>query len=610
MLEALETANSPFSEQQIVQLRQSLGQLDPAQSAWLSGYLAGRLAGNPQASVLDPSPSAAQLTSEQRVLNVFYASQTGNGEDLAQEFASRAAQAGLAVKSQSLTELKPAGLKKLDHAVFIISTHGEGDPPDDALDLFDYLESARTINLESLQFRVLALGDRSYSQFCEAGRKLEKLLLARGAGTFAERVDCDLDYHAPAEVWSGEVIEYGCRELVREESNAVLEPTTSPVPHLSVVPSTAEWNRKRPFSAMVERVQKITGLESSKDVYHVELSLQDSGLRYEPGDSLGVWAFNDPELVADVLAELAIDPATEVEVEDGVRTIRELLTRHRELTRLSMDTIRTYASQTTEPALTGHLDSLNNEQCKDFIEQRQFIDLVIEYPARLSAQALAELLRPLTPRSYSIASSQAGVDEEVHLTVATRYSDAIGQRRQGVASAYLNHHLQPGDEIGVFLEPNRRFRLPQSRSTPLIMIAAGTGIAPYRAFLQQLEEEGASPQTWLIFGNPHLRTDFLYQREWLRWRKMGLLTRIDGAFSRDYAEKRYVQHVVRERAGEIDEWLTAGAQIYLCGGLAMGREVELALRQGIALNRGLEDEAAGEVVAGLRRDRRLLKDLY
>ncbi|MEE8339754.1 MAG: flavodoxin domain-containing protein [Xanthomonadales bacterium] len=610
MLNALKTENSPFSEQQIVQLRHSLGQLDPGQSAWLSGYLAGRLAGGSPAAVLAAPPSAAQRTGEQGVLNLFYASQTGNGEDLAQGFVSQAARAGLAVKSRSMNELKPALLKKLDYAVFIISTHGEGDPPDDALDLFEYLESARALQLETLRFRVLALGDRSYSLFCEAGRKLEELLLARGAKTFAERVDCDLDYRAPAGLWSAEVIEYGCEELMREESGAVLVPATIPAPHLSVVPSTAEWNRKRPFPAVVERVQKITALESDKDVYHVELSLQESGLRYEPGDSLGVWAVNDPELVAEVLAELAIDPATEVEAGGSVRTIREMLTRHRELTRLSADTIEAYAGQATGQALQGHFASLDNQQRKAFIEQRQFIDLVKEYPARPAAQTLAELLRPLTPRSYSIASSQASVDEEVHLTVATRYSDAIGQQRRGVASAYLNYRLQAGDEIGVFIEPNRRFRLPQDRSTPLILIAAGTGIAPYRAFLQQLEEEGASPQTWLIFGNPHLRTDFLYQREWLRWRKKGLLARIDGAFSRDHAEKRYVQHVVRDRAAEIDEWLNAGAQIYLCGSLAMGREVEQALQQGIARNRGLEDEVAAQVVAGLRRDRRLLKDLY
>jgi sulfite reductase (NADPH) flavoprotein alpha-component len=250
MLSVIKTENSPFSEQQIIQLRQSLGQLDPGQSAWLSGYLAGRLASGSQSEALAPLPVAAQLNGEQGVLHVFYASQTGNGEDLAQGFVSQAAGAGLAVKSRSLNELKPAQLKKLDHAVFIISTHGEGDPPDDALDLFEYLESARAPQLDTLRFRVLALGDRSYSQFCEAGRKLEELLLARGARTFAERVDCDLDYQTQAGQWSAEVIEYGSKELARAESGAVLAPATVPAPHLSVVPSTAEWNRKRPYTTL------------------------------------------------------------------------------------------------------------------------------------------------------------------------------------------------------------------------------------------------------------------------------------------------------------------------------------------------------------------------
>ena len=297
-------------------------------------------------------------------------------------------------------------------------------------------------------------------------------------------------------------------------------------------------------------------------------------------------------------------------MEGNIRTIQELLTQHRELTRLSIDTIEAYAGWTTGLVLRTLFDSLDDEQRKVFMEQRQFVDLVKEYPAQLTARNLAKLLRPLSPRSYSIASSQASVDEEVHLTVATRISNAIGQQRRGVASAYLNYRLQAGDEIGVFIEPNRRFRLPDQRTTPLILIAAGTGIAPYRAFLQQLEEEGAGAQTWLIFGNPNLRTDFLYQREWLRWRKMGLIERIDGAFSRDQENKRYVQQVVTERAAEIDEWLNRGAHIYLCGSLAMGREVEQALLRGIALNRGLVDEEAAEVIADLRRARRLLKDLY
>lgn len=610
MLNALKKTNSPFTEQQITQLQQSVGQLDPVQSAWLSGFMAGRLEGNSNELAITPRASAAPVTGERSVLNVFYASQTGNGEGIAQALVAEARLAELVVRVRSLNELKPSTLKKYEHAVFIISTHGEGDPPDDALDLFEYLESSRATRLESLNFRVLALGDRSYSNFCEAGRKLEELLLARGARIFAEQVECDLEYQDQAGLWSKEVIAHGLKELPQEGSNGELAPASGHAAQLSVVPAASEWNRKRPFSATVERVQKITGLESTRDVYHVEISLQDSGLSYEPGDSLGVWAFNDPALVADVLTELAIDPVTELEVDGGLHTIRDLLTRQRELTRLSMDTIEAYSIQTGGQALKRHFDALDAVQRRAFVEQRQFIDLLKEYPVRLDALELAGLLRPLAPRSYSIASSQSSVGDEAHLTVSTKYSNAIGEQRRGVASGCLNKRLQAGDEIGVFLEPNRRFRLPEDRSAPLILIAAGTGIAPYRAFLQQLDEEGASPETWLIFGNPHMRTDFLYQREWLSWRKKGLLTRIDGAFSRDQAEKRYVQDVVREQAGTIDEWLEKGAHIYLCGGVEMGHEVELALKQGIVDSRGLEEEAAVEFFSSLRRKKRLLKDLY
>jgi sulfite reductase (NADPH) flavoprotein alpha-component len=238
----------------------------------------------------------------------------------------------------------------------------------------------------------------------------------------------------------------------------------------------------------------------------------------------------------------------------------------------------------------------------------------MEYPvaegSRISADDLVNLLRPLAPRSYSIASSQASVDEQVHLTVATLYSNGSGKQRQGVASRFMNHHLAPGDEIHVFPEPNRRFRLPEDRATPLILIGAGTGVAPYRAFLQQLDSEGSAPSTWLIFGNPQLRTDFLYQREWLEWRQRGLLTHIDCAFSRDQQEKRYVQHVLKEHGARLDQWLNQGARIYTCGGLDMGREVELALRDVLCQQRNLSAESAAEFVSELRRQGRLLKDLY
>jgi sulfite reductase (NADPH) flavoprotein alpha-component len=297
-----------------------------------------------------------------------------------------------------------------------------------------------------------------------------------------------------------------------------------------------------------------------------------------------------------------------------VHSAHELLVRHREITRLSADTVLAYAAAAQQQDLQLHFEALEPAARWDFIEQRQFIDLVDEFPplpgAGVSLAGLAGLLRPLAPRSYSIASSRAIVDEEVHLTVATLYSDAIGIERKGVASAFLNHNLQAGDEVGVFLEPNRRFRLPENRQTPIILVAAGTGIAPYRAFLQQLEQEEADTPVWLIFGNPHLRSDFLYQREWLDWRQKGLLQHIDCAFSRDQAEKVYVQHIIRQQGERLEQWLQNGAQIYLCGGLAMGKEVELAVQNVLAERRGLDAAAAAEAFADLRRNGRILKDLY
>ena len=619
MFEALKANNSPFTELQIQQLQTGLGGLDAVQSAWLSGFIAGRLTG--QSAVL-PLPEAVAGAAQGpdrkgKTLHVFFASQTGNGEEIARELGKEAERAGLAVEVQSLSALRPPVLKKLEHAAFVISTHGEGDPPDDALDLFEYLASPRAARLEQLRFRVLALGDRSYSQFCAAGRKLENLLLAQGAGTFAERIECDIDFQSAATAWTTEVVRYGQQNLAPEESPTPASPL-SVASHLSVVPQVARWNRARPFAATVERVQKITGLESPKDVYHVELSLQGSGLEYHPGDALGVWAPNPHGLVDEVLNDLHVDAGEEITLADGHHTAHELLTRHRELTRLSADTIRDYALVAKNADLLSHFEEMDEADRRGFLEQRQFVDLVQEFPARqgahLGLEDVARILRPLAPRSYSIASSPASVAEEVHLTVATLFSNAIGTPRRGVASDFLNHRLQAGDEVGVFVEPNRRFRLPADRKIPLIFIGAGTGIAPYRAFLQQLEAQkeavGESPATWLIFGNPHLRTDFLYQREWLDWRQRGLVARIDGAFSRDQAEKRYVQHVVREQAERIGRWLDKEARIYICGSLAMGHAVEQALCDVLAQRRGWSAEQAAAGLSELRRQGRLLKDLY
>lgn len=614
MLNALRTDNSPFDEQQLASLKASIGTLSPAQSLWLSGYLAGQLA---SAGELPGGATVSANASAGEALTVLYGSETGNGEAVAEALAARFEAAGQAVELQSLDGFRPAGLRKLKHAVFVMSTHGEGDPPEEAVDFFEFLDSDRAPKLESLSYRVLSLGDSSYAQFCEAGRRLDERLQALGARPFGQRVDCDVDYEAPAEAWGDEVLEHARENLGGGDAVNGAAPNGATAfgqplsPHLSVVPTQpAPWTRQQPFTAEVLRVQDITARQSGKDVRHVELSLEGSGIHYQPGDALGIRAPNDPELVAQILDGCGIAPDTQVRSGDHELDVAEALTEHREITRLAESTVRDLAQAAGQEDLAGTFDGLDDAGRREFIEQRQLADLVEAFPMSVGAQALVDSLRPLASRSYSIASSQALVDEEVHLTVATLASNATGTERLGVASHFLNHRVGEGGEARVFLEPNRRFRLPERPDTPIIMIGAGTGVAPYRAFLQELEARGEAPDAWLIFGNPHLRSDFLYQREILKWRADGLLDRVDAAWSRDQAEKRYVQHIVAEQAERLDEWLARGAHVYLCGALAMGEAVSDAIAGALGAQRDLDDEGAAAALADLRRQKRLLKDLY
>lgn len=601
MLSALRTENSPFSEQQIEQLQNTVSGLTLAQSQWLSGYLAGRLAEPPQASEVPKISTGLGLT-------VVYATETGNSESIATNMVSGLQQQGIKAELKAMGDLRPAGLRKLKHVVFIVSTHGEGDPPDEALEFFEYLDSDRAPDLSELNYRILALGDRSYLKFCEAGRKLDERLGELGARSWGDRVECDVDYESTSKNYTDEIIQYARDTLTSGESSATnATPSSS---YLSLVSNESRWSRTNPFNARVEQIQKITGAGSDKDIYHIELSLEEAKLNYEAGDALGVWASNDPEMVDWILTELKIGPSEIVSYKEQDMTISKVLTDDLEITRLTCDTVVAYAGATHQKDLEDFFSGLEADKQQRFIEQRQLADLIEEYPARLPAQELVEILRPLAPRSYSIASSKKAVDEEVHLTIATLQSNANGTDRQGVASGFLNQRINTGERVGVFLEPNNRFRLPDDPEKPVIMIAAGTGIAPYRAFMQELEERESSPDTWLIFGNPHLRTDFLYQREWLRWRDSGLLNRIDTAWSRDQADKHYVQDVIREQVASIDEWLQRGACIYLCGSLQMGQAVLEVLPEALAAQRGISADEAAAVISELRRERRIKKDLY
>jgi sulfite reductase (NADPH) flavoprotein alpha-component len=603
MLSTLRIENSPFNEQQLKQLQISIGDLSPVQSQWLSGYLAGRLAGPLQT---EGQPQSSPAVGE--ALSIIYATETGHSESIAHELAEGLQKQGINTELHAMDNFRPAALRKLKNVAFIISTHGEGDPPDESLSFFEYLESDRAPGFPELNYRVLALGDRSYQKFCEAGRRLDERLQFLGARPFGERLECDVDYTKEARAYSEEVIDFAREQLATESAAAGNESTVAH--HLRLVPNEMQWSREQPFSAEVGQVQQITAEGSIKEVSHLELLLDNSNLHYQAGDALGVWAPNDPQLVEHLLEIFEIPAFVPVRIDDKELSITEALENHLEITRLTTNTVLNYATVSGQDGLATIFDGFNAEQQQGFIENRQLVDLAEEYPAQLDPQSLVEGLRPLAPRSYSIASSQQAVDEEVHLTVATLNSNANGTKRQGVASGLLNNRLKPGDKVKVFVEQNRRFRLPDDPQTPIIMIAAGTGIAPYRAFMQELESRTNAPDSWLIFGNPQMRTDFLYQREWLHWRNSGLLNRIDTAWSRDQAEKHYVQDVILEQAGNIDQWLQKGAYVYLCGALQMGQAVQQALQAVLAQQRGIGPDEAAILFAGLRRDGRIKKDLY
>lgn len=611
---ALRTDNSPFDARQLDALNRALAGLDARQSLWLSGYLAGATA-HQEDTV--PAPGASAGTAPGETLHVFYGSETGNGEALARRLADTAREAGIVAETASLDGLRPPRLARLTSAVFIVSTHGEGDPPEDALDFFEALEGSNSPRLEQLRYRVLALGDRSYAEFCAAGIALDERLAALGATRIGPRVDCDVDYGPAYEAWASEMLAWSHDHLAgTETSTGDPDPVNGygsfagrPAAHLSVVRTTPDWTRERPFAAEVLDLRPLTGEGSPKDVRHVALSLEGAGLDYEPGDALGVWAPNRADTVAEILDGLGLAADASVTLDGQPLILGEALAEHRELTRLDAGTLEAYAKAAGRDDLWASFQALDPQARQAFIEARQFADLVAEFPGALAPQALVDGLRPLAPRSYSIASARDAVGEEVHLVVATVRSQAGATPRAGLASGHLNLELSPGDTVRVFPEPNRRFHLPED-DAPLVMIGAGTGIAPFRAFLQQLEADGRDNPAWLIFGNPHLRTDFLYQRDWLRWREAGRVARIDAAWSRDGASKRYVQHLVAEQAQRLDDWLSRGAHVYLCGALAMGRAVQDALADGLARTRGLEQDIARETLADLRRAGRLHRDLY
>jgi len=598
LLASLSAQASPLSAQQIKDLQQLVSQLNPIQQAWVSGYLAAsaQLAGAPAA------PAAAALPAA--TLTVLYASQTGNAKAVASKVKVAAEQQGLAVQLADIASYKTNQLAKEQFLLIVTSTYGEGEPPESAVAFHKFLFSKKAPKLAGLKFAVLGLGDTSYEFFCKTATDFDQQLAALGAQRLFDAALLDVDYADGAAAWTAGAISKFAPEFTAvagSSAQVIAWPGQATTGHSS-------YQKDSPFSAELALNQKITGRDSVKDVRHIEISLAGSGLTYQPGDALGLYFLNDSQLVDAILAATSIAADAEVNVGGQSYPVRQALIELLELTQSYPSFVEKYAAATQQGELLAL--TADKTRLRAFLEQHQTADVVLQYPAPLSAQQLVDALRKQQPRLYSIASSQAEVGEEVHLTVGVVQYDAFGRSHLGGASGFLASRLEEGGLVRVFVEHNDNFRLPD-HDAPVLMIGPGTGIAPFRAFLQERDQAGATGQNWLFFGNPQFTQDFLYQVELQDYLKRGVLNRLDVAFSRDQAEKIYVQHKLLKKGADVWAYLQQGAYLYICGdGARMAKDVHQALLDIAQQHGGLSAEQAETYFDDLRQARRYQKDVY
>ncbi len=601
LVQQMNQAASPLSTQQIADLQQLVSALNPIQQAWVSGYLAASAnAGLPAAQLAGstvPAEADASLT-------ILYGSQTGNAKSVANQLKSQAESRGLSVKLINMADYKPNQLKKEKFIAVAVSTYGEGEPPEDAENLHEFLSSKKAPKLEGVKVAVIGLGDSSYEFFCQTAIDFETRFTALGAQTVITRAELDVDYEEQATQWVNSAV-----DAFEPDLKAAGSSTAQVIPMTGVASASSQYNKQSPFAAELSLVQKITGRDSTKDVRHVELSLEDSGITYQAGDALGVYFLNDEEKVDALLKQVQLNGDETVTIGEQSLTVRQALIEKLELTQSYPGFVEKYAQATNNAQLIA--TSQDKAALRQYIEARQIFDVVEQNPTKLDAQVLVDCARKLQARLYSIASSQSEVDEEVHLTVGLVEFDAFNTEHLGGCSGYLAKRAEEGASVKVFVEHNDNFRLPTDDNTPVIMVGPGTGIAPFRAFLQERDARDAEGKNWLFFGNPHFTQDFLYQVEIQGYVKSGLLTKVDLAFSRDQAEKIYVQDRLREQGADIFAWLEQGAHFYVCGDATrMAKDVHQVLLDIVKTHGGKDTEQAEQYLKELRSANRYQKDVY
>ena len=580
---------APFSEEDVDLLNHVVGPASPLQRAWLAGFLAGvesASSGEGEAAL----PSAPARPAEP--LTIVFASESGNSEKLAGDMAKAARKLGLKPNVVDMADLELATLTSAKRLVFIAATWGEGEPPARAVRVYNELMGEGAPRLDGVEFGVLALGDTAYAEFCAIGKKIDERLAALGAKRVVDRVDCDLDFAEGSSKWIGDALKVLTPpDAGRSQGNGRViavdfggKPAASP-------------NTDIVEAEIVEHVN-LNSSRSDKETVHLALAFDGAAPAYQPGDSLDLYPENDPAYVDDLLKAAGLT---------GDDKLRGELIASRDVTTLSAKSVETYATS------TGHTyvkQLIADGQVRDWIAGRQLIDLIATFPIALDADRLRALTRPLAPRAYSIASSRSEVGDEAHLLISAVRYRAFGRDRRGVASTHVADRLKKGGRVRVKLKPNKPVGLP-APDKDIIMVGPGTGVAPFRAFVQERRATQATGKSWLFFGDRQFTHDFLYQSDWQEALNDGALTRMDVAFSRDRPDKLYVQHKVWERRQDLVEWLDNGANFYVCGDAkAMAKDVRAMLVNAYADVKTLPLEAAEQAVATLEREKRYLQDVY
>ncbi|KAF0096237.1 MAG: cysJ [Puniceicoccaceae bacterium 5H] len=617
--------NAPFAHEQKVALNALLPTLQPAQAMWLGGYfgaLGQAMLGGGAAKTSQAPAAAAPASAPTVPLLILFGSESGNSEGCAQEADKAAKAAGFKSTVVDMADYDMSKIKDEENVLVIVSTWGEGEPPQNATPFYEFMMGDQAPKLEKMRFSVCGLGDTGYADFCQCGKDFDKRLADLGAERIYDRQDCDVEFEAPFREWLNGAMEKMVEATgVKEQAAAApaAEPAAAPaieVPSDFKMPGLEKeegYSKKNPFPAKIKNNFVMNAEGSAKEVLHVEIDLEGSGMTYEPGDALGVIPSNCPEVADDVLRMAGFRGDELKEVDGELLSLTELVMRDYDITSLSRSLVRKYLPFAKNKALDKMLEDENKEKLSEWLWGREIRDLFAEFPPAdsLTVDQLLNLLRSQPPRLYSIASSLRKHPDEVHLTVGAVRYNAHGRERKGVCSTFFADRVQAGDTVPVYMHHNKNFKLPADPDTPIIMVGPGTGIAPFRSFVEDREATGARGRNWLFFGDQRFLYDFYYQTEWQDYLKSGILTKMDVAFSRDTDKKVYVQDRMREKAKELYAWIEEGAYFYVCGDASrMAKDVHQAMIDIVKEHGGMSQEDAAAYVKKLQKEKRYQRDVY